>query len=76
MLCVAACRLADGRQLERQAVLQLLKGCILHPWFSRSYGSSYDSTFSKCLKWMSTLQPGRHIQGDDVLELLELSAVW
>lgn len=69
-----ACRLADGRQLERQDVMQLLRGCIQRPWPSANqHGSIWDDkTLSTSLQWLSTLEPGRHIIGDDVLELLEL----
>lgn len=62
-----ACRLADGRQLDRADVMAMLKSLLSD---SNPYGSFHEATRPN----LGSLNPGRHITPDDVLELFEYCA--
>lgn len=67
---IFACRLAHGRTLERDAVLQLLQHCIEHP-FPEQHERGISNRRTATLHQLKGLEPGRHITGDDILSLLE-----
>jgi len=59
--------LAADRQLESGPVVALLKDCMETSWH-------VSLCMPDCLDWkgaLNWLDPGRHLSGDDVLELLE-----
>jgi hypothetical protein len=75
LLCAyLICSLAQGRRLDSRPVVELVK------LFLDAYGRSDVFKTSSLPErwqdmhegWVNALQPGEHLTGDDVLELLEV----
>lgn len=62
-------RLADGRQLDSKHVVGLMKAFLKKPRLLNN--NDIDACFGNEMHQLDTLDPGRHLGGDGVLELLE-----
>jgi hypothetical protein len=60
--------MADGRKLEAGDVMQLVEECINKPWCDKI------GAVHKALLLLAPLKPGRHISGDNLLQLMLLCA--
>lgn len=63
------CRLADGRQLVSKHVVRLMKAFLKQPRLLNH--DVYDAFFGNEVDQLDALDPGRHLGGDGILELLE-----
>jgi hypothetical protein len=71
------CRLADGRTLDSKHVVQVVKAFIdnLNMWH-RSYPRGgcdgwSEEWFGNIIHTLDSLEPGHHLGGDGILDLLE-----
>jgi hypothetical protein len=65
------CSLAQGRRLDRRPLVELIKLLLnagKRPDVFTALVQDYANRHRDCL---AALQPGEHLTGDDVLELLE-----